>query len=87
MRSLNGLADMDPEFLYATLSMYRGDLAANIFPVSGSQKTSGPKAIAYATKTCTSIVLILARISYSPEKIRPPQRLSIIGAAWSKSRS
>ena len=81
MRSLNGLKELDPDFLHQTLSRYREDIDAGIFPAGGKRET-GSKARAYAVQTCTAIVLILARINYQPPNARPPQRLSYIRAAW-----
>lgn len=61
MRSNEGLDALDPDFLYRSLAIYRDDLK-NMF----DYPTFGWKAHAWATQTCTRIVLILARKSYDP---------------------
>lgn len=86
MRNLNGLENLDLDFLYQTLVMYREDIRSNVF-VRAGKRDSGPKAKNFAIATCTAIVIILARNGFELKKRTRPQRESFAEAAWSKIRN
>lgn len=85
MRNLNGIENLDHQFLYATLVLYRADIAANVFPAG--RFASASKAKAFAEQTCTEIVKTLARSGFEPGNKVSPRCESGTGATSSRSRS
>ena len=68
MRSNIGLENMAPQALYEWLAGYRDDIRH-----CADYPAIGWKAHAWATQTCTRIVLILARKNYDPRTKKPPK--------------
>jgi hypothetical protein len=68
MKSNECLDRFEPDQLYGWLTRYRDDIAH-----CGDYPTISPRAREWAEKTCTEIVMLLARKNYDPRTKKPPK--------------
>lgn len=78
MRSNEGLESIDSERLYGWLARYRDDIRH-----CADYPAIGWKAHAWALRTCSRIVVILARRNYDPRTKKPPRACACNTAASS----